>query len=293
MLRLWVVPALTLTFAALAPAQYGGGNGSGRGMGRDRTAQWGGMDAENRQPDFPPAPRAGRRGAGDRSSRGPIRMRGPAQSATVSLADLKAPKKAQKAYEKAREQLAARRFDKAGTFLRQAIEIYPTYPSALESLGWLLARQRKFDEAYETYRAAVGADPKAGRAWAGLAEIAMMRQDWTDLAESSARAIQSSAFVNSRLWVYNAMANYSLGRYDLAERSAEEAIERGGRLSGKAFHVLGLIQALHGDFDQAIVNLRRYLVAFPEAPDKDKVQRQVAYFEAEAAARTMTPPPGE
>ncbi|MCP5115821.1 MAG: tetratricopeptide repeat protein, partial [bacterium] len=91
------------------------------------------------------------------------------RSSTVSLADLQAPKKATKAYEKARQQLSKGEIEKAEANLRKAVEIYPEYPSAWSTLGRMLRRQRKPAEAKAAYRKAIEADPKSWRSWAGLA----------------------------------------------------------------------------------------------------------------------------
>ncbi|MCP5118125.1 MAG: tetratricopeptide repeat protein, partial [bacterium] len=202
------------------------------------------------------------------------------QSSTVSLADLEAPKKAKKAYEKARQQLSRGEAEKAEANLRKAIEIYPSYPSAWSSLGRMLRRQRRTEEAKAAYRKALEADPKSWRSWAGLAEIGYATENWPEVAEASERATHLMPVASTRLWVYNAVANYSLGNFEEAEQSANDALDRGGWYLPKAYHILGLVHAQRHEFDLAAQHLGRYLKIAPGSHDEPLVRKQLAYVEA-------------
>jgi tetratricopeptide (TPR) repeat protein len=223
------------------------------------------------------------------NSRGPRRRPAPPpvkkvkpKDSTVSLADLSAPKKARKAYHRGERQFSSGRTDKARKSFETAVAIYPEYPSAWYSLGRVYGKQNQAPQAKVAYENAVRADPKAWRAYAGLAELAVVARDWPRLIESTDRALQLMPLASSRLYVYNAVAKYSLGDLQGAEISAQEALERTWRRPDpKAHHVLGLVATRRGEYEHASAHLRLYIDLAPNASDVGQVRKQLAHVQAE------------
>ena len=204
------------------------------------------------------------------------------RNATVSLADLSAPKKAQKAFEEGRRMLEHGNHAKATASLEKAVSLYAEYASAWYHLGRAYGKQRRGDDAWRAYQNAVSADPKSWRAYAGLADLAAARENWLQLAHTSDHALKLMPLGNSRLYVYNAVAKYSLGDLAGAERSAREALERTWAWPHpKAYQILGLIDAQRGRYARASSHLRRYLDLAPNAHDVSLVRKQLAYIEAQ------------
>jgi len=221
---------------------------------------------------------AGRSGMrrGQPGKRKQVGQKGVAET-TVSLADLQAPKKARKLYEKSTKQLSEGEFTKAEESLRQALEIYPEYPSAWHRVGRLLQRKGDAAEAKVAHQNAVSADPKAWRAYRSLAEIAVVEQDWTRMEKASEQALATMPMPTPQLYVYNAVALYMLDRLGEAEVSALNAVQKAGdwRMP-KAYHVLGLIQVERKDYAAAVKNLETYLNLAPSARDAEIVRQQLS-----------------
>jgi tetratricopeptide (TPR) repeat protein len=85
-------------------------------------------------------------------------------------------------------------------------------------------------------------------------------------------------------WFGDAVAHYYLAEYQVAEKSAREAVrlDPHGR-NPRAGYVLGMILAQKGDHEGAAAELRRYLKAAPQAADAQLVKTQLAVIENSAA----------
>jgi tetratricopeptide (TPR) repeat protein len=250
------------------PRGMSGASGSSRSGG-------GGSDRMMRQ--------AGRRsGSRIAAPKGNKKQKVRARNSTVSLADLSAPKKAQKAYEKGRRQMRQHENAKAKVSFEKAVELHPEYASAWYYLGRIYGSERRGNDAWQAYRNAVSADPKSWRAYTGLADLAAARRNWMQLAETSDKALKLMPLGNSRLYVQNAVAKYSLGDLEGAEHSAREALDRTwARPNPKAYQILGLVSAQRGRYATASSHLRRYLELAPNANDVTQVRKHLAYVEAQ------------
>lgn len=211
---------------------------------------------------------------------GPVTRPVRPQDFTVSLADLQAPKKARKAYEKGVRQLSGSRFAGARESFEKAISVYPQFPSAWLEIGKLHWQNGELEAARDAFQKTVDADPKSWRGWSGLANVASKTGDWEALAWASDQVLDIMPFASPAIFVYNAAAKYNLGELEAAENRAREAIARGdNEVSAKGYHVLGLVQARRGKYELASSNLRRYLQERPDAHDLSMVQRQLAVIE--------------
>ena len=91
-------------------------------------------------------------------------------------------------------------------------------------------------------------------------------------------------------YLFNAMANQSLGNLDAAEKSAREAIkvDPGHRVQ-RAEYVLGLILVEKHDYDGALTLLRSYIQRSPNAPDSERIKTQISKIEDLARAQPAAP----
>lgn len=207
---------------------------------------------------------------------GPTRPR----NTTVSLADLKAPKDARHVYEKGIKRMRQGKLEEAETLFKEALTIYPKYASAWVQLGRVHLRAYEYDLARGAYRRAIEADSENWRAWSGVAHIAARDQDWETMAESTEKALDLMPLAHARLYLQNAVANFNLGNLLAAEASANNAIdtERDPN-AARGYQILGMVQARRGEFELAAKNLRRYLLAYPNAEDAGIVKDQLATIE--------------
>jgi tetratricopeptide (TPR) repeat protein len=113
---------------------------------------------------------------------------------------------------------------------------------------------------------------------------AVERGQWQEAAELSERVMQLKPGDFPSGYYLSAMANLHLGKLELAEKNAREAIRLDtGHRNPRANYVLGLILAQKGDFRRSAEALRAYLDALPGAPDAETARQQLAGIEESAA----------
>jgi hypothetical protein len=89
---------------------------------------------------------------------------------------------------------------------------------------------------------------------------------------------------------YNAVANFQLGNWDLAEKSAREAASMDSASQNpKIQYVLGMTLANKQDFKGAAECMRTYLKV-DGIPDRERVTKLLADFEQQAQAKAETKP---
>lgn len=218
------------------------------GHGRGQRNQAGGVGAPRTRPGRPGGGRAQSKSQKPRTSL-------PPEESTVSLTTLMAPKKAVKTYDTARKQLAKGDPGKARKSFEKAVRIYPKYAAAWYELGRLSLLANRPGEARTAYEKALAVDRKFWKTYQELAAIEVREQNWWKVAEITDTAQRVAPIVTAPIYVYSAMAKYSLGRMDEAERSARQAIRMNpGRRSAPAYHVLDLLLAWRADYGDAVAN---------------------------------------
>src|SRR5262245_28661626 len=86
------------------------------------------------------------------------RIGGGSGGSSISAVALQAPPEARKEYDKARDQFAKGKFEKAEKHLQKAIELYPQYASAMDMRGRCQRAQKQDADAEKSFRAAIAAD---------------------------------------------------------------------------------------------------------------------------------------
>ena len=103
---------------------------------------------------------------------------------------------------------------------------------------------------------------------------------WQAAADLSGRVIEIHPSDYPSAYFFNAMANLRLGRLDVAEKSAREAIRLDAdHRNPQTSYVLGMILAQKHDYRQAAVLLNAYLTAAPNAADAETVRKQLDEIE--------------
>jgi regulator of sirC expression with transglutaminase-like and TPR domain len=99
----------------------------------------------------------------------------------------------------------------------------------------------------------------------------------------SDRVLHFDSAAYSSAYYLNAVANLRLGKLDVAEKSAREAIRLDSvHHNPRTSYVLGLILAQKQDFKQSAALLKAYLNAMPNAPDAETVRVQLSEIEKSA-----------
>jgi tetratricopeptide (TPR) repeat protein len=172
---------------------------------------------------------------------------GAARICTVSAATLAAPRPAVEAYHKAMKSRRTGNTPGAKKSLERAVALYPDYAEAWMELGFMIGREH----------------------------------DWAESARCLDRGVKLNPADFPQAWFADAMAQYYMGEFEPAERSAREAVRLdSGRRNPRAGYVLGMILAQKRDFKGAAEEMRSYLQRAPNAPDIGQVKAQLAEIES-------------
>jgi len=202
------------------------------------------------------------------------------EGTTISMTTLQAPKDARKAYDKAREALRKEKTADAQKELEKAVSAYPQFAAAWYELGLIHEKANDPAEARKYYAQAIASDGKLVTPYLHLAQLAVRERKWQEAVDTSGRVIKLDAVDFPDAYLYNAVANYNLQRFDAAEASARQAqkLDTAHRWP-KADRVLGAILYEKKDFTGAAEQLRNYLTFAPDAADAGQVKAQLAELE--------------
>jgi tetratricopeptide (TPR) repeat protein len=207
------------------------------------------------------------------------------EGTTVSATTLAAPKNARKAYQKGLDLARKKKLDEAQASLQQAVDAYPKYADAWFELGRLQALQGQFEPARKSFDQAIGADAKFVPPYIQIAMLEFQTQHWQEVADTTDKAMRLDPFTFPQAFFFNAVANYNLRHFDVAEQSALRAQKLDPRHQmPQVSHLLGVILADRHDFTGAAAHMRDYLKFAPQARDADAVRSQIESFEKQSAS---------
>ncbi|HEX5226593.1 MAG TPA: tetratricopeptide repeat protein [Bryobacteraceae bacterium] len=208
------------------------------------------------------------------------------EGSTVTASSLKAPDAARKAFGKGRNAMDEEKWDNAQKNLQKAVEIYPDYAVAWSDLGEVLRHQSKGVEARAAFEKAVAADPKYIKPYVQLTILNLDEKRPQDAAEISGKAVAMNPLEFPELYFFNAVANYTLKHFDVAENSARRATELDSAHEiPRAELLLGSVLIARGDRAGAVRQFRKYLDLFPKAQDAEQVRKAIAQLEAPGDAK--------
>jgi len=215
------------------------------------------------------------------------------EGVSISASSLNAPKDAKKAYDKGHELLKKQKIADARKELEKAVELYPGYAVAWFDLGLAKENQNDIDGARAAYAKALAADSKYLKPYPQLLSIAVKQQNWQETAEMSAKLVKLDPVDYPTAHYYNAVSNYFLKNYDVAEKSIREAqkLDTRNRIP-KSNQLLGAILIEKRDYTGAAEQIRKYLSVLPaNSPETDNVKKQLEELEKVAGGPTPAPEP--
>jgi hypothetical protein len=217
------------------------------------------------------------------------------EGATLSATPYRAPNNARKAYEKGLEAQKSGKLDDARKHYESAIKLYPKYESAWYRLGTVLQRQNENDAARDALIRATAINSKYLPAYLLLASMAFDAQNWTEVLEFTRHILEIDPVNHTAMtgyvvdldpwnfaeaYFFNAAANYSLGRFEDAEKSALKAEHVDLRTQFPELHLLlSKIYVLKKDYSNAISQLQTYLELAPSAKDAGELREQLTQLE--------------
>jgi tetratricopeptide (TPR) repeat protein len=197
---------------------------------------------------------------------------------TVSALSLKAPKDAKKNFDKGMELARANKPADAAASFQKAVASYPQYADAWFSLGQTERQLGARDEARTDFQKAMDLDDKLVGPWQELGYLASDAAKWADAARYLDQAVRLDPMV-PMAWDFDAVANYNIGKFDVAERDvrAEMKLDRGK--NPRAEYLLGLILIARKDMAGGAEALRIFLAAAPNSPDAATAKQQLSRAE--------------
>jgi tetratricopeptide (TPR) repeat protein len=209
---------------------------------------------------------------------------------TVSATSALAPKEARKAFDQGLAAAKKAKLDEAQADFQKATELYPRYASAWLELGRVLEQRERLPEARDAYAKSIAADSKFVQPYERLYVLSFKEQKWEDLAQNTDRIMRLNPYDYPDAVYFNAVANSQLGKLDIAERSAREAIAMGSAAQNpKVTYILGVILAKKHDFKGAAECLRTYLKS-DAVTDRERVKQLLADVEKQVEAKADLKP---
>lgn len=204
---------------------------------------------------------------------------------TISATSAMAPKDAKKAFEKGRNELQKGKPDEAEKDFEKAVGTYPKYAEAWYELGMIQENKKNLDGARKSFGQALDADSKYVNPYLELATMDMNEKKWQEAADTTDRVVHLNPGDFPQAWYFNAFANFNLQKFDLAEKSAREGLQRDtAHKYPRLTRVLAVILAQRQDYEGAAKQLRDYLQFAPNSSDAEIVKKQLAELE-----KTLTP----
>ena len=202
------------------------------------------------------------------------------EGSTVSASALNVPEAAKKAFGKGENAFNDEKWAVAQKNFEKAVEIDPDYAQAWSHLGEVLQKQSKPKEARAAWEKAVAADPKYVRPYIQLAMLDLAEKSPEDAAAIAGKAMAMNPLEFPELYFYNAVANYTLKRLDVAEMSARRATELDARHEiPRAELLLGTVLIAKGDRAGGVQHLKKYLALAPKAQDAEQIKKAIAQLE--------------
>lgn len=184
----------------------------------------------------------------------------------VSVANLRAPKTAQKNLEQAKKAILKNSLPEAERFLKSAVAIYPQYAEAWFDLGLIYEDRQQLDKATDAYREAVKADAMDTRSCRNLLAIDYTLRNWREAADISEKLIGIDPFARSETYFVSAHAHFHLGELGLSEKRAREGLRYDASHRFPQFYlILANISFVRQDADSSARYLQSYIDLAPNA----------------------------
>lgn len=201
---------------------------------------------------------------------------------TVSSTTLKAPKEAQKAFEKGVKETRGDKpkWDKAAKELAKAVELYPQFAEAWYELGEVRLRQEDVANAKEAFQHAIEADANFQKPYAPLSLIELKQGSKEEAARLADKAVSLNPGLTEAHF-YAAMAHFMLGHTDRAGEAALMVKKQGGETSyPRVLVILGDYFAQKEDFPTSAQHYQQYVELEPNSPMAEQARKRLEEWKA-------------
>ncbi len=208
---------------------------------------------------------------------------------TISATTAMAPSKAKKAFEKGRSEEQKKKWEAAEKKFQEAVAVYPKFAVAWMELGRCQLELKDADGARQSLQQAVTADTQFVSPHQLLALMAFQEKRWQGVVDETSAVLRLNPLSFAQDWFYNSAANYYLGHFDLAEKSARQGIQTDvEHRVPKLEYLLGVILVQKHDLQGATEHMRNYVRLAPKADDVAQVNEQIARIEKVSSSQSAT-----
>lgn len=176
----------------------------------------------------------------------------------------------------------ARSKENAGALrsLQEAVRLYPAYASAHCTMGQILERTARRDEAKFAYQKASEADPNYVSPALQLARMAAKDRDWKTAAKQARRVVELSPSLFPDIYLILAVAQLNDGDPAGAEKSAREGLAANAAARVPRLHLL-LAETLSQlkRFGEAREQYLLYVALATDDPELDRAKSQALVME--------------
>ena len=212
------------------------------------------------------------------------------EGSSISVTSLMAPKDAKKAYEHGLQLLLKNKSNDAVKDFEKAVAVYPGYADAWVSLGKLRLERQAIGPARAAMLKAMESDPKLVAPYLELGLLAAKDAQWGESGKYLDRAVELDPVDFPQAWYADAVANFNLGKYDAAEKSARAAVKLDPRHANpRSGYLLGLVLAEKQSYADAAAELTTYIKLAPNAPDVTQAKDRLGELEKMAGVTKQEP----
>ncbi len=192
------------------------------------------------------------------------------------------PEHAERLYRQGLSHLENKRMRECYSSIKAAIEVFPQYFAALETLGVEYLKAEYFDAARVLLTIAVNVNPRAYNSWYGLASALTLQNKHFEALNAAEKAIELNGLARESLLLAGTLSRQAKD-YAKAEKYLLKAREASGDVIPRVHWELAL---LYGNglkrYKEAAKELRMYLKARPDDKNAESLKKLIADFEAKA-----------
>jgi tetratricopeptide (TPR) repeat protein len=187
-------------------------------------------------------------------------------------------------FEKARTELLNQKPDKAQHDLEKSVKLYPGFAEAWYQLA-KLQQLHDLESAKSSYTRAAATDPLFTLPYIQLAAMNVQDEKWQDVLENTNHVLELDSVGTVKIWYYNALANFQLGKDGAAEEAASKSLALDpSHTVPNIEQLMAVLLAKKGNYRGALEHLRTCLTYLPVDADASFIKQQIATLEQKLAA---------
>ncbi|MCC6744144.1 MAG: tetratricopeptide repeat protein [Acidobacteria bacterium] len=193
------------------------------------------------------------------------------------------PKEAQQEFQRAEKLIKGSKSEEAIAALQHAIELFPEYYLAMETLGTEYVKAEKLMEAHPVLTRALEINPNGAKAHYAIGVLYYKANKQPEAIASFTKALELDPDSQNTV-IYLGLAQMRAGQNADAETNLERAYKMGARKVPELHLALASIYMKDNRYQEAITEFERLLSENPGLRDRKKIEELIATLKAKAKA---------